>query len=77
MGDAIRVKTSQDFQKARQQLGLSQSELGRILNTDGRTVRKWETRGDAKTARDPNPIACRVMEWMLAGWRPPEFPERD
>jgi len=33
---------------------------------------RWEDAG----LRPPNPIACRVLDWMLRGWRPPEWPER-
>lgn len=60
-----------EFKAARRKLGLSASQLGEILNTDPRTVRKWE---DESGTRPPNPIACRVIKWMLAGYRPPEFP---
>lgn len=65
--------TPGEFKKARVALHLSHAKLGRILNTDPRTVRYWE---DASGKRPPNPIACRVMEWMLAGYRPPEWPTR-
>ncbi len=61
-----------EFKEARRKLGLSASQLGAILNTDPRTIRKWE---DESGTRPPNPIACRVIEWMLAGYRPPEWPE--
>lgn len=64
--------TPSEFKTARRELGLSASELGRILNTDPRTIRKWE-REDG--TRPPNPIACRNMEWFLAGYRPPEWPK--
>ena len=63
--------TPQDFKKARTDLGLSAAQLGAILNTDPRTIRKWEHQDGT---RPPNPIACRVLEWMLAGYRPPEWP---
>lgn len=63
--------TPQQFKQARHTLGLSTAQLGTILDTNDRTVRKWEH--DDGT-RPPNPIACRVLEWMLAGYRPPEFP---
>lgn len=66
--------TSQEFKEARINLGLSQSQLGAILNTNPTTIRKWEADADRSTARNPNPVACQVMRWMLAGWRPPEFP---
>lgn len=65
--------TPSEFKEARANLGLSAAELAIILNTDPRTVRKWEY-DDGK--RPPNPIACRVMKWMLDGYRPPEWPEK-
>lgn len=63
------------FKHARRRLGLTQSELARILDTAPQTIRKWEAHDGASTARPPNPIACRVVEWMLAGWRPPQWPQ--
>lgn len=60
--------SAKEFREARKALGLSQSELGEVLNTHSRTIRKWEQ--DDGT-RPPNPIACRVIEWMLAGYMPP------
>jgi DNA-binding transcriptional regulator YiaG len=63
--------TPTEFKQARQKLGLSSSQLGVILNTDPRTVRRWE---DDSSMRPPNPIACRVITWMLSGYRPPEWP---
>ena len=65
-----------EFKAARLALGLSLSELGRILDVDDRTIRKWEASADRSTSRAPNPIAGRVIEWMLAGWRPPQWPDR-
>jgi len=59
------------FKKARQSLGLSAAQLGRILGTDPRTIRRWESADDP---RPVNPIAAQVMIWMLDGFRPPEFP---
>lgn len=59
------------FKKARQTLGLSASQLGDILGTDPRTIRRWESEGDP---RPVNPIAARVMQWLLDGYRPPEWP---
>ena len=64
--------TPTQFKEARRKLRLSASQLGHILNTDPRTIRKWE---DESGTRPPNPIACRVVEWMLNGYRPPEFPK--
>lgn len=66
------IATPQQFKQARNKLGLSAKQLGTILNTDPRTIRRWE---DESGTRPPNPVACRVMEWLLTGWRPPEYPE--
>jgi DNA-binding transcriptional regulator YiaG len=62
-----------EFKAARVKLGLTLSQLGVILNTDTRTIRKWEADPSLSTSRSPNPIACRVLEWMLAGYRPPQW----
>lgn len=62
--------TPAQFKEARQTLGLSTSKLGAILNVDPRTVRRWE---ENDGTRPPNPIACRVVHWMLDGYRPPEW----
>lgn len=68
--------THDEFKAARHTLGLSASELGRILDTDPRTIRRWEAGTVTGTARPVNPVAAQVMRWMLAGFRPPEFPDR-
>ena len=66
--------TPSEFKQARQTLGLSQSQLGHILDTAPQTIRKWEMPEYRSTSRGPNPIACQVMRWMLDGFRPPEWP---
>ena len=58
-----------EFKAARNALGLSASKLGALLNTDPRTVRRWESDADP---RPVNPIAAQVMRWMLAGYMPPQ-----
>jgi len=65
--------TPSEFKAHRYDLGLTQEALAHILNTTARTIRRWETEDDP---RPVNPIGIRVMEWMLAGYRPPEFPKR-
>ena len=63
------VTTREEFKAAREELEITIEELGRILNTNPDTIRKWESRN----ARTPNPIACRVLEWMLNdGFEPHE-----
>lgn len=68
--------TPDQFKEARRKLGLTQSQLAAILDTNPSTIRRWEMRDARSTSRPPNPIAARVMRWMLDGFRPPEFPER-
>ena len=65
------MMTPTEFKEKRQSLGLSQRQLGEILNSDPRTVRRWETESDP---RPVNPIAARVLQWLLSGFRPPEWP---
>ncbi|RVN04098.1 helix-turn-helix domain-containing protein [Sinorhizobium meliloti] len=62
---------AKQFRECRARLGLSAAQMAAILNVDPRTIRKWES--DDGT-RPPNPIAVRVVEWMLDGWRPPQWP---
>lgn len=64
----------QEFKEARQQLGLTQSQLGKIIDTAPQTIRKWEMDESRNTARSVNPVAAKVMRWMLDGFRPPEWP---
>lgn len=66
--------TPEEFKEARRKLGLTQSQLGHILDTAPQTIRKWEMDDSRSTARSVNPVAAQVMRWMLAGFRPPEFP---
>lgn len=68
--------THEEFKAARQALGLTQDETATILGLDLRSVQRFETAPGAPTARKVNPTAARVMRWMLAGYRPPEFPAR-
>jgi DNA-binding transcriptional regulator YiaG len=62
LGDAM---TPQQFKEARLTLALSTAQLATILNTDARTIRRWESMGS--DARKANPIACRVIQWLLDG----------
>ena len=66
--------TPEQFKQARKKLGLTQSQLGRILDTAPQTIRKWEMPSHRSTARSVNPVAARAMGWLLAGFRPPEWP---
>lgn len=66
--------TPDEFKTGRKSLGLTQAQLGHILDTAPQTIRKWEMPPTNSTARSVNPVAARVMTWMLAGFRPSEFP---
>lgn len=68
--------TPQEFKQARRELGLTVAALARILDIGDRTIRKWEAPENTNSARAPNPVACRVMRWMLDGRRPEEWPDR-
>lgn len=65
--------TPEEFRLARRKLGLTLAQLGAILDTNPRTIRKWEAT-DGPNSRSPNPVAAQAMRWMLAGFRPPEWP---
>jgi len=67
--------TPAQFKEARHKLGLTGTQLAKILAVSPRTVRKWEA-VDKSTSRKPNPGACLIMQWMLDGWRPPEWPHK-
>jgi len=66
--------TAEEFKRARQTLGLTQSQLGAILDAAPQTIRKWEMGETRSTSRAVNPVAARAVSWMLAGYRPPEWP---
>lgn len=57
---------------ARRKLGLTQSQLALILGTSKRAVEGYEAQTAA--AQRSNPIADRVLRWLLDGFRPPEWP---
>ena len=60
-----------EFRKIQKSLGLNATELGLILDTDTRTIRRWRSDADPRTV---NPVAAKVMRWMAAPGRPKEWP---
>lgn len=64
--------TKEEFRRARYKLKLTGQQLAYILNVTDRTVRRWEQWGESNP---PAPTAVRVLEWMLDGYRPPEWPD--
>jgi len=63
------------FKQARQSLGLTQSQLGTLLDTDGQSIRRVEMEGDATTKRKPAPRMVRLLQAYLDGYRPTDWPE--
>jgi len=67
--------TPSQFKQARQSLGLTQSQLGNLLDTDGQSIRRVEMEGDATTKRKPAPRMVRLLQAYLDGYRPTDWPE--
>lgn len=67
--------TPEEFKAARNALGLSISQAAHILDVNTSTLKKWEMPSAASTSAKVNPTAVRAMRWMLAGFRPPEWPD--
>lgn len=63
--------TPAEFKAGRHALDLTVTEAAEIFGIDARTLRRWE---DEAGDRPPHPTAVRVMAWMLAGLRPPQWP---
>lgn len=66
--------TPEEFKEARRRLGLTQSQLGEVLDTAPQTIRKWEMDSRRSSSRSVNPVAARAVSWLLGGFRPPEWP---
>lgn len=72
--------TPTEFKQARESLGLSQDQLARVfrMGKNGKNkVRQWEqeyTQDNGKP-NSPPPLACLALSWLVAGHRPPEWPE--
>ncbi|MFB2530729.1 hypothetical protein ACEYYA_01010 [Paracoccus sp. p3-h83] len=65
--------TSDEFKEAQHTLGLSDSQLGAILGVAPGTVSKYKRKTASGTY--VNATAAQVMRWLLAGFRPPEWPD--
>lgn len=67
--------TPHEIKQARETLGLTQAQLGRLLDTDGQTIRRMEMAEDAATSRKPAPRMVRLVRAYLDGYRPADWPE--
>jgi DNA-binding transcriptional regulator YiaG len=68
----IDTSTPEGFRRARGDLGLTVAQVARLLQTNERTVKRWESSDD----RMVHPTAAMVMDWFAGGFRPPEWPEK-
>lgn len=66
--------TPDEIKKARHALGLTQSQLAALLDTDGQSVRRMEQSETANTFRRPAPRMIRLINAYLAGYRPNDWP---
>lgn len=67
--------TPHEFKQARHKLGLTSSQLAKLLGVEPRTIRKWEASPELSTARPPSPIAVKAVGWFLNGFRPKGWPK--
>lgn len=66
--------TPAEIRAARLALGLSQGQLGALLDTDAGTVRRMEMDPGAATWRKPAPRMVRLLQAYLDGYRPADWP---
>ena len=66
---------TQKIKKARKDLGLTQAQMGAMLECDGETVKKMEYPLNRKTYRRPARRMMRLLDAYLAGYRPPDWPK--
>jgi DNA-binding transcriptional regulator YiaG len=66
--------TPAEIDEARRKLGLSVSELARMLDTDQQTVRRWRLDRSASTWRPMPARAVRLLRAYLDGHRPEDWP---
>lgn len=67
--------TAEQFKAGRIRLGLSVKQMAEILDTTPSTISRWEAPTSASTKTPLNSTAARVMQWMLDGFRPPQWPD--
>lgn len=64
-----------EFKEARKKLGLTQAQLAKILDRNPSTIRRYEMSGNQSSKSEVDPTVSRAMQWLLGGFRPPEWPE--
>ena len=63
--------TPDEFKQTRERIGITKTQLARLLGVSPVTVNRWESYG--KGNRAPNQIACTVLRWLDQGFMPPGF----
>lgn len=69
--------TPEEIKAARLSLGLTAAQVAHIMDVDVATVQAYEAPPGSASApkRGVNKTAARVMGWLLAGFRPPQWPQ--
>ncbi len=68
--------TPEQIKEARRELGLSGSEMGRMLDiNDPKTYRCYEMDADKGSHRKLPPRASRLIRAYLQGYRPDDWPQ--
>jgi DNA-binding XRE family transcriptional regulator len=73
-GGRVVQMTPDEIRGARVLLGLSQSQLAELLETDAQTVRRMEMDQNRSTHRLPAPRMCRLIMAYVDGYRPDDWP---
>lgn len=68
----IDTSTAEGFRQARQILNLTVPEVARLIGTNERTVKRWET----DETRPVHPTAATALDWFMDGYRPSGWPEK-
>lgn len=66
--------TPAEIKQARQSLGLTQSQLAAMLDTDPRAIRAMESDPSTSKHRTPAPRMVRLLQAYLDGYRPDDWP---
>ena len=68
--------THDELRAARAKLGLEQTRMAAVLAVDLKSYQRWEASPDMAYSREVPPLVARVVQWLLDGFRPPEFPDQ-
>ena len=71
------LMTPSEIKEARHKLGLSDRQLGKLLDTDAQTIRRMEQSEAASTFRRPAPRMVRLIRAYLDGYRPADWPKAE